>query len=66
MQILLNGRAEDLPGGMTLEQLLITKNIASAAVVVAVNSEVVKREAWCNFVIKENDEVEVIRIVGGG
>ncbi|BCV20712.1 sulfur carrier protein ThiS [Moorella sp. Hama-1] len=66
MQIILNGREEDVPDGITVERLLNTKSITSAAVVVAVNSEVVAREAWHDFVIKEKDQVEVIRIVGGG
>jgi len=66
VQILLNGREADVPAGITVEQLLSSKKITPAAVVVAVNSGVVGREAWRDFIIKEKDQVEVIKIVGGG
>ncbi|AKX94462.1 sulfur carrier protein ThiS [Neomoorella thermoacetica] len=66
MKVLLNGREEDVPTSVTIEQLLNSKKITPGAVIVVVNSEVVKRELWPDFVIKEQDQVEVIRIVGGG
>lgn len=66
MKVLLNGREEDVPTSVTIEQLLNSKKITPGAVIVVVNSEVVKRELWPDFVIKEEDQVEVIRIVGGG
>lgn len=66
MKVLLNGREEDVPTSVTIEQLLNSKKITPGAVIVVVNSEVVKRELWPDFVIKEQDQVEVIKIVGGG
>jgi len=66
VQILINGRMEQVPAGTTVAQLLHTKKITAAAAVVAINDEVVERETWSDRAVSEGDQVEVIRIVGGG
>ena len=67
--ILVNGEAQPLPrADMTLEQLLETMDIdaQTSGVAVAVNDEVVRRQAWNEATLQEGDRVEIVTAKQGG
>jgi sulfur carrier protein len=66
LKVILNGKEENLANAVTVGQLLDMKGCKLNSVIVVVNSSVVRKEDWDNFVISENDQVEIVRIVGGG
>lgn len=66
LEILLNGKKEILSEEMTLEEFLKLKGLEPERIVVEVNLEIVKKDDWRKFTLKENDRLEVLRFVGGG
>jgi thiamine biosynthesis protein ThiS len=66
MTIQLNGEPYELPGPVTISQLLSRLDIDARRVAVELNLQVVKRAAFETSTITEGDEVEVVNFVGGG
>ena len=65
MQITVNGKSETL-SPCSIIDLIISKGLKPESVVVEHNYKIVKREVWSNVFLKENDNLEVISMVGGG
>jgi sulfur carrier protein len=66
MTIRLNGEPHDLPGPLTVSELLTRLQINSHRVAVELNLTVLKRATYDSITIRENDEVEIVNFVGGG
>ncbi len=66
VQIRLNGELVDIAGPMTVSALLAHYAIDPRRVAVEHNLVVVKRAAYDETLVKEDDEVEVVNFVGGG
>ena len=67
--ITVNGEAREVPPDHALPDLLQSLDIDPAyatGVAVAVNEEVIPRDAWTETVLDEDDTVEVIRAQQGG
>ncbi|MDY7577557.1 sulfur carrier protein ThiS [Herbaspirillum sp. RTI4] len=66
MQIVLNGAAHTLADDASLNDLMATLSLGNQAVAVAVNRQVVRRQAWETCVLRAGDTVDVVRAIGGG
>lgn len=66
MRIQLNGEPFEIPGPVTISDLLATLNIDSRLVAVEHNVVVVKRHLYDATIVAEEDEVEIVNFVGGG
>jgi thiamine biosynthesis protein ThiS len=66
MQIVLNGNEHVLPSEMTLSQLVDSLGIDRRLVAVAHNGEVVRRDTYEQITVCDGDQVEIVRMVGGG
>lgn len=66
MVILLNGKAVEIQAGMSISGLLALKGLEPGKVIVEHNHEIVRREEWEKTMLRDNDEIEVLRFVGGG
>ncbi len=66
MQITVNGQKKTISDEMTIKDLLIQLKIEQKTMASAVNMEVVKKEQWQNYRLKEGDKVEFLHFVGGG
>lgn len=66
MQITLNGEPHPLPDPMTVQDLLVSRNLDSRRVAVEVNFEVVRRDEQPARMLREGDRVEIVTLVGGG
>ncbi len=66
MTIRLNGEPHDLPGPLTVSELLTRLHINGHRVAVELNLTVLKRATYDSITIRENDEVEIVNFVGGG
>ena len=62
----LNGKNTGFQGSPTVIALLDSLNINAQQVAVAVNGEVLPRDAWASTEIRDGDAVEIVRAVGGG
>jgi thiamine biosynthesis protein ThiS len=66
MRITVNGTTDDLVEKVTIKQFLESRTLGEDLVIVVVNGEVTRREGWGEIWINPGDNVEIVRIVGGG
>jgi len=66
LRITLNGDAHEVPGPLTVIDLLAQLEIDSRRVAVEHNLVVLKREAFGTTQLRDGDEVEIVNFVGGG
>jgi thiamine biosynthesis protein ThiS len=64
--IMLNGEARELPGPLTVAQLLARLEIDARRLAVEHNLAIVKRAAFDATTIREGDSIEIVNFVGGG
>jgi len=62
----LNGKEKFLEASRTIKEYIALRNWDSASVVVELNSEIIGQEHWTNIVLRDNDQLEILRFVGGG
>ncbi len=68
MKLQVNGKVLEVKDNITVAELLRSMDIQIRPVglAVAVNEEVVPKSAYADYILKENDRVEIVNIVGGG
>lgn len=66
VSVTVNGEERIFPAGISVAALLNILNVPKIGVAVAVNFEVVQRQARETTRIQEGDRVEIIRAVQGG
>ena len=66
MAVVLNGKNMDITEGMTLLDLLESKDISPETVVVEHNKEIVPADMFATTALNDGDHLEVLRFVGGG
>jgi sulfur carrier protein len=66
MIIILNGKAEEVPKEIALNDFLKSKDADFDEIVVELNESVIETESYNKTILKENDRLEVLRFVGGG
>ena len=66
MIIRLNGEPYELPGPLTISELLARLEIDARRIAVELNLQVLKRGTYDTSLVTEGDEVEVVNFVGGG
>lgn len=62
----LNGKAQEVPEGLTLAGLLDWLKLPADRVAVERNREIVSRDRWSQTPIQAEDRLEVVHFVGGG
>ena len=65
MKIIVNGK-ERVTKSKTIKDLLAELKIGDKVMASAVNMEVVKKDNWQSYELKEGDKVEFLQFVGGG
>lgn len=66
IHVLVNGERRDMPGGLSLLDLLRNFQLDPRAVVVELNREIVRRPALDATPVNDGDMVELVHFVGGG
>jgi len=66
MQIVCNGKKETIKNKMTLESLLNKFMLDPDTIVVEVNKKIIEKDDYKGLQLQENDQIELIRFVGGG
>ncbi len=66
MKIILNGNETDFTGNFTVAGLLENLKIEPVGVAVEVNLEIVKKQDYQKYVLKDRDSVEIVNFIGGG
>lgn len=66
MRITLNGEGRELPGPLTLAELLKDLGLDSRLVAVEVNRAILKSVEFDGTALRDGDVLEVVHFVGGG
>lgn len=66
MTITVNGEQRSLEKSINLLELLQTLDLPAARVAVELNQNVVRRAAWGETFVRDNDKIEIVHFVGGG
>ncbi|WP_044417163.1 sulfur carrier protein ThiS [Halarcobacter anaerophilus] len=66
MNLIVNGEEKNFEKDSTLEEIIHELKIEEKVMAAAVNMEIVKKDEWNSFVVRENDKLELLQFVGGG
>lgn len=66
MKITVNGKVEEIQGEPTIGAYLKARGIDTKMVVVEWNFTTPPREQWERIILEEGDNLEIIKIMGGG
>ena len=66
VEIELNGAPHAAPEGGSLDDLVVALDLAGKGLAIAVNREVVPRQAWEARRLQPRDRVDIVRAIGGG
>lgn len=66
MQILLNGNPKIITEPMTIARLLEDLLLPATAIVIELNKTILQPDCYATTFLKDNDQMEIIRFVGGG
>ncbi|HEO8422687.1 sulfur carrier protein ThiS [Niallia sp. FSL W8-0635] len=67
MNIQLNGKEQQLPKDVaTVEDLLCLFELNNRIVIVEINRDILQKDQYQTYILKERDRVELIHFVGGG
>ncbi len=64
--MIINGKVMNFKEEITIEELLENFHLDMDKVVVEVNLEIIAKEKYYEFVLNEEDKIEIISFVGGG
>jgi len=65
MRLIVNGKEKNIEA-KTVQDLLDELDLNEKVMAIAVNLDVIKKEEWISFKLKQNDKVELLQFVGGG
>jgi len=66
MKVRINGKPKEIETSLSVADFLQSSGIKAGEVVVQYNGDILEKGIWSQIVLKENDELEVLRFVGGG
>lgn len=66
MRITLNGECQEIPGPMSLWDLLARFDLDPAKVAVERNLEIVPRSLYNDTRVTDGDRLEIVHFIGGG
>lgn len=66
MNLIINGEEKKFKENSTLQDIIHELKIENKVMAAAVNMEIVKKDEWNSFIVKQNDKLELLQFVGGG
>jgi sulfur carrier protein len=66
IRVIVNGEPRELPGGVSLLQVLERFDLDPRLVVVELNRQIVRRPALAGTSVRDGDQLELVHFVGGG
>jgi thiamine biosynthesis protein ThiS len=66
IKLRVNGKEAEAPAGVTVRRFLENKGINPNVVACELNLTILRRANLDQVVLKENDELEIIQMIGGG
>lgn len=66
LTVKINGKELQLKSSITLEEYIVSKAMQNKAIIVEYNYEIPEKEAWPSIELKEGDNIEILKFIGGG
>lgn len=66
MNLIVNGENKEFNENSTLQAVITELRVEDKVMAAAVNMEIVKKDEWNNYVVKNDDKLELLQFVGGG
>jgi len=66
MELIINGKAEQLPEGINATQLIEQLGLSNERLAMEVNREIVPRSGFETHIFSPGDQIEIVRAIGGG
>ncbi len=66
MKIVVNGHEKEFRQDSTLLDILKELSLEEKVMAAAVNMNIVKKDEWKSYVVKDGDKLELLDFVGGG
>ena len=66
MKFIVNGEEMEIGAFLSIEAFLEKRKIISATVIVEYNYEIPDRDKWQEIILKEGDNLEIVKFIGGG
>jgi len=66
VKVTINGKVTELNASISLSELLEKRGIKPGYAIVQYNGDILDKDSWADVVLRENDELEILRFVGGG
>jgi sulfur carrier protein len=66
MKVKINGLIVEVGMVSTVQELVAFRSLPVQQIVIELNGNIVKREQWGETLLTGEDEVEILRFVGGG
>jgi thiamine biosynthesis protein ThiS len=66
MNIIVNGDVQQVAQHITLIDFLQSISQPTTNIAIEVNNEIVPRSLYEEFILRDNDRIEIIKAVGGG
>ena len=66
MTLIINGEEKEFEEGLSLQNIITNLQVEDKVMAAAINMEIVKKDAWQNHIVKDNDKLELLQFVGGG
>ena len=66
MNLIVNGEKKEFTDNSTLQAVIKELQVEDKVMAAAVNMEIVKKDQWNNYIVKDDDKLELLQFVGGG
>lgn len=66
MDIMVNGKSREIAADTTIERLLADFELGHERIAVEYNREILQSSDFGRIVLKDGDQLEIVRFVGGG
>jgi thiamine biosynthesis protein ThiS len=66
LRVYINGESKEVQGNPSLADLITQLDLPAARIAVELNREVVRRSAWGETMLRDEDRIEIVHFVGGG
>ncbi len=66
MTIIINGEEKEFEESISLKDIITNLQVEDKVMAAAVNMEIIKKDEWISYIVKDNDKLELLQFVGGG
>ncbi len=66
VSLIVNGEQKEFNLNSTLQAVISELKIEDKVMAAAVNMEIVKKDEWNSYILKNDDKLELLQFVGGG